>query len=79
MPPESMLDTILHTLEELARRGVGRLVAITLTVPPDLDREMIVQALRHRLAASALAQLRLDTRAAPGEPRILTAEYARTR
>lgn len=78
MPPESVIDTLCHGLEELARRGVGRLVAITLTVPPDLDAELMLHALRHRLGTS-LAHLRLDARVGPGEPRILTAEYARAR
>ncbi|HMV69144.1 MAG TPA: hypothetical protein PKA64_20020 [Myxococcota bacterium] len=80
MPPEGVIETVLHTIDELTRRGVGRLIAITLTVPPQLDPSLVVDALRARLGArEALTELRVDIRLAPGDPRILAAEYTRAR
>jgi|JI10StandDraft_1071094.scaffolds.fasta_scaffold335486_2 hypothetical protein len=79
MTPTHEIEALEVALNDLARGASGRLVGVTLAVPPTTDPAALVEALTARLRAGPLADLSIATRARAGMLRILAAEFARSR
>lgn len=78
MTPAHEIDALELTLYDLARAASGRLVAVTLGVPPSIDAPSLVATLKAHLRKGPLADLDIATRARAGMLRVLAAEFARS-
>lgn len=77
MTPSHELEALVRAVEDLQRRSTGRLVSITIGVPPGFSPMTVAGQLRARLARGPMADVAIDGRERAGSMRVLAAEFAR--
>jgi hypothetical protein len=69
------LDEVAASVDRLARSRAGRLVGLTLAVPPGMAPADVHALVEERLSRDGHAGLDISARPAVGPLRILTAEF----
>jgi hypothetical protein len=70
------IDPVVRTIEELARRGAGRLIGVWIGVEPGFSAESVAEAIRGRCRGGHLEHVNIHARQHGGPTLVITAEYA---